>query len=63
MAEKKLDSQAIERLIGIAGKWYDQMRDGLLPSISLPTRTKQNIAYDDESEVWKYGDRESTRSA
>jgi DNA topoisomerase-6 subunit A len=63
MAEKKQDTLAIERLMGIAGKWYDQLLEGLLPSISLPTRTKQNIAYDDEAEVWKYGDRESTRSA
>ncbi|HNV38951.1 MAG TPA: DNA topoisomerase IV subunit A, partial [Methanoculleus sp.] len=43
--------------------WYDQMRDGIVPYIRLPTRTKQNIEYDDESEVWKYGDKESTRSA
>ncbi len=34
-----------------------------MPYIRLPTRTKQNIEYDDESEVWKYGDKESTRSA
>jgi len=39
------------------------MAGGVIPSISLPTRTKQNIRYDDESEVWKYGGRESTRSA
>jgi len=39
------------------------MRDGIVPFIRLPTRTKQNIAYDDETEVWKYGEKESTRSA
>ncbi|NLZ30513.1 MAG: DNA topoisomerase IV subunit A, partial [Methanomicrobiales archaeon] len=43
--------------------WYEQMRDGIVPYVRLPTRTKQNIEYDDESEVWKYGDKESTRSA
>jgi len=63
MTNWTLDEEAGGRLTGIARKWYDQMRDGLVPSISLPTRTKQNIAYDDASEVWKYGDRESTRSA
>jgi DNA topoisomerase-6 subunit A len=63
MSKQELDLQATGRLVGIARKWYDQMADGLIPSISLPTRTKQNIEYDDASEVWKYGDRESIRSA
>ncbi len=58
-----MDALARERLVGIARGWYDQMRDGIVPYIQLPTRTKQNIEYDDESEVWKYGDKESTRSA
>jgi len=63
MIKEELDLQATGRLVGIARKWYDQMREGLIPSVSLPTRTKQNIEYDDVSEVWKYGDRESVRSA
>ena len=63
MSRKEMDALARERLVGIARGWYDQMRDGIAPYIRLPTRTKQNIEYDDESEVWKYGDKESTRSA
>jgi DNA topoisomerase-6 subunit A len=63
MSRKETDHEATRKLVGIARAWYDQMVAGLVPSISLPTRTKQNIAYDDESEVWKYGDRESIRSA
>ena len=63
MSRKEMDALARERLVGIARGWYDQMRDGIVPYIRLPTRTKQNIEYDDESEVWKYGDKESTRSA
>lgn len=47
----------------IAKVWYDQMESGEIPSITLPTRTKYNIEYDDESEVWKYGDKESVRNA
>lgn len=47
----------------IARTWYDQMSDGGIPFITLPTRTKKNIEYDDDSGVWKYGDRASTRSA
>jgi DNA topoisomerase-6 subunit A len=63
MSKSDLDAVATERLVGIARKWYSQMTGGVVPSISLPTRTKQNIEYDDAAEVWKYGDRESTRSA
>ncbi len=55
MSKEDLDIQATGRLIGIARKWYDQMLEGQIPSIALPTRTKQNIEYDDTSEVWKYG--------
>ena len=47
----------------IAMNWYGQMKQGEIPSISLPTRTKHNIEYDDGSEVWKYGDKESVRHA
>ena len=39
------------------------MLDGVVTYIRLPTRTKRNLAYDDEGEVWKYGERESTRAA
>jgi DNA topoisomerase-6 subunit A len=63
MSREEMDALAKERLVGIARTWYDQIRDGIVPFIRLPTRTKLNIAYDDESEVWKYGDRESTRAA
>jgi len=63
MSREEMDALAKERLVGIAREWYGQMRDGIVPFIRLPTRTKRNIAYDDESEVWKYGERESTRAA
>lgn len=63
MTKEDLDNIAIERLVKIARAWYEQIGAAQIPSISLPTRTKQNIAFDEESEVWKYGDRESMRSA
>ena len=63
MSREEMDALARGRLVGIAREWYDQMRDGIVPFVRLPTRTKQNIEYDDESEVWKYGDKESTRAA
>ncbi|NLA99765.1 MAG: DNA topoisomerase IV subunit A [Methanomicrobiales archaeon] len=63
MSREEMDALAKERLVGIARGWYDQMLDGVVPYIRLPTRTKRNLAYDDEGEVWKYGERESTRAA
>jgi len=63
MPKKQLDNLAILRLIGIANTWYEQMLSGEIPSIRLPTRTKLNIEFDESSEVWKYGGKESLRSA
>lgn len=63
MSKKELDNLATSRLISIANMWYEQMRSGEIPSIRLPTRTKLNIEFDESSEVWKYGDKESLRSA
>ena len=63
MSKEELDARSMKALMAIASSWYDQMKGGEIPSISLPTRTKYNIEYDDTSEVWKYGDKESLRTA
>ncbi|WP_222918803.1 DNA topoisomerase IV subunit A [Natrinema sp. SYSU A 869] len=55
--------QAQEQLIDLAAQFYDQFELGEIPHMSVPTRTKNNIEYDEEMDVWVYGDRESTRSA
>ncbi|MFB6159605.1 MAG: DNA topoisomerase IV subunit A [Haloferacaceae archaeon] len=57
------DEAARERLVDIAAEFYDQMAAGEVPELRLPTRSKSNIEYDEESGVWVYGDRTSTRSA
>jgi DNA topoisomerase-6 subunit A len=57
------DEKAREQLIDLAAEMYDQFEDGEIPRMSLPTRTKSNIEYDEDADVWVYGDRESTRSA
>ena len=57
------DREARERLIDLAADFYDQFAAGDVPTMAIPTRTKGNIEYDESSEVWVYGDRESTRSA
>ncbi|WP_394741686.1 DNA topoisomerase IV subunit A [Natronococcus roseus] len=57
------DQQAREQLLDLAAQFYDQFELGEIPHMSVPTRTKSNIEYDEEKDVWVYGDRESTRSA
>ncbi|MES3517432.1 MAG: DNA topoisomerase IV subunit A [Natronomonas sp.] len=63
-AEAKTDEElARQRLIDLAAEFYDQFAGGEVPSMELPTRTKTNIEYDEDKNVWVYGDRHSTRSA
>ncbi|OVE85729.1 DNA topoisomerase IV subunit A [Natronolimnobius baerhuensis] len=57
------EQQAREQLLDLAAQFYDQFELGEIPHMSVPTRTKNNIEYDEDSNVWVYGDRESTRSA
>jgi len=54
---------ARDQLVELAEQFYDQFADGSVPKMTLPTRSKSNIEYDDDSNVWVYGDRTSTRSA
>ncbi|MFB6132094.1 MAG: DNA topoisomerase IV subunit A [Halanaeroarchaeum sp.] len=58
-----MSDDARSQLIDIAAQFYDQFALGDVPSMELPTRSKSNIEYDEESNVWVYGDRTSTRSA
>ena len=57
------DKLAKESLLGIVGSFYKQFEDQAVPNIVLPTRTKANIEYDNNSEVWVYGNSTSMRSA
>jgi DNA topoisomerase-6 subunit A len=57
------DERARQQLIDLAAEFYDQFDRGEVPEMTLPTRTKSNIEYDEDSGVWVYGDRTSTRSA
>ncbi|RQG98484.1 DNA topoisomerase IV subunit A [Natrarchaeobius oligotrophus] len=57
------NQEAREQLIDLAAQFYDQFELGEIPHMSVPTRTKSNIEYDEDKSVWVYGDRESTRSA
>jgi len=57
------NSEAQEKLVDLAAEFYDQFERGQIPEMRLPTRTKSNIVFDEDKNVWVYGDRESTRSA
>jgi len=54
---------ARDGLIALAEAFYDQFEGGQVPRMRLPTRTKSNIEYDEDKNVWVYGDRSSTRTA
>lgn len=61
MTDEKASAQ--ERLTDLAEELLDQIEDGDIPSFELPTRTKRNIEYDEEANVWVYGDSTSSKSA
>jgi len=60
---KEIEAQCLRALLGIAERMYDQMKAGKIPEIEIATRTKHNIEFNEESEVWVYGGRRSIRSA
>ena len=57
------DVTAKAQLIDLAEQFYEQFDAGEIPSMTLPTRTKRNIVFDEDKGVWVYGDATSTRSA
>jgi DNA topoisomerase-6 subunit A len=57
------NAEARQKLVDLAAEFYDQFERGEIPEMRLPTRTKSNIVFDEDEQVWVYGDRESTRSA
>jgi len=61
---KKAEKSKIaeENLLGLASHLYNQFQQGIVPHISLPSRTKANIEFSAKEDVWVYGDQETTRS-
>jgi DNA topoisomerase-6 subunit A len=54
---------SIARLTETAKGWVDQFNDGETPKITLPTRTKSNIVFDEDSRVWVLGEKTSSQTA
>ena len=46
---------AVHELEQIAEQIYKQLSTGKVPEMSIPTRSKNNIIFDEDSKVWKYG--------
>jgi len=53
---------AEQKLMGLADCLYSQFEQGIVPHISLPSRTKANIEFSSKDDVWVYGDQETVRS-
>jgi DNA topoisomerase-6 subunit A len=53
---------AQEKLLDLAKTLYGQFQQGIVPHLSLPSRTKRNIEYSIKDDVWVYGDQETHRS-
>lgn len=60
---KERHKDALESLEDIAEQIYNQLNEGEIPQMKIPTRTKNNIEFNTHQGVWTYGDSESTRSA
>ena len=54
---------AVHELEQIAEQIYKQLSNGKVPEMTIPTRSKNNIIFDEKDKVWKYGKLETTRTA
>lgn len=55
--------KAVDNLTVLIDKFYNQMDTGEIPSMTLPLRSKKNIQFDPNHNVWKYGDLKTMRNA
>ncbi len=63
MATKKEQMDTLKALEEIAEEIYEQLDEGEIPKMTLPSRTKSNIHFNNKLGVWKYGKRKTTRTA
>jgi len=57
------EQEAIQRLQSVSQEIIDKLENGEVPELEIPTRTKNNIVYEEDSDVWVYGDKTSKRNA
>jgi len=56
-------SGVITKIDSIAAKVYADLEKAEIPALQLSTRTKANIRFDDDLNVWKYGKNKTERAA
>jgi DNA topoisomerase-6 subunit A len=56
-------TEAQDGLRKLAQTFHDQIKAGEIPAMEMPTRTKSNIVFDEDKNVWVYGDKSSSRGA
>lgn len=54
---------AMDNLTKIVENIYDQLDEGEIPSMELPLRSKKNIEFNSQHNVWKYGDHMVSRTS
>jgi len=60
---KKDYTEVINKIDLVAAKIYDDFQKTDIPYLTLPTRTKANIKFNEKLNVWKYGSNTTERTA
>src|SRR2546428_8785653 len=63
MTEPETADKAVQQLYAIAEEIYEELKEGQVPKMKIPLRTKANIRFDPKHSVWKYGKLTGVRSA
>src|SRR3970040_472820 len=63
MTEAEAADKAVQELYAIAEEIYEELKDGQIPKMKIPLRTKADIKFDPKHSVWKYGKLTGVRSA
>ncbi len=63
MTKEELDDRTMGQLLDIGEEFYRQFERGEIPRLEIPTRSKSNVVFDEDSGVWVYGDKVSSRTA
>ncbi|MDR2698546.1 MAG: DNA topoisomerase IV subunit A [Candidatus Methanoplasma sp.] len=63
MAKNERQNAAMENLTSIVGSIYDQLKAGDVPAMELPLRSKKNIEFSAQHNVWTYGDLRTARTS
>ncbi|MDR1404694.1 MAG: DNA topoisomerase IV subunit A [Candidatus Methanoplasma sp.] len=63
MAKNERQQKAMDNLISIVRNIYDQLDAGNVPFMELPLRSKKNIEFNAQHNVWTYGDLQTARTS